>query len=171
MNSKQDQFAAFAVAVVACLSLAAPLRGESDSASPEEQVYEKSVWDVSTALLTGDLIDALEAVRDTHDLIKSKGATPDIVVLFRSMSDAQVARTARREQMIAPALVDESRNLLQALKDMPGVRLQTDARSLALLREEYRRQVSLIDDVYVALISYQSRGYSLVTMYPLAGVR
>jgi hypothetical protein len=129
------------------------------------------VWDVSTALHTGDLINALEAVRDTYDLIKSKGATPDIVVLFRSMSEAQVARTARREQMIAPALVDESRSLLAALEEMPGVRLETDARSLALLREEYRRQVSLIDDVYLALISYQSRGYSLVTIYPLAGVR
>ena len=161
----------FAAAMVACLSLAAPVSAETGDPALAAQVYEKSVWDVSTALLTGDLIDALKAVRDTHDLIESKGATPDIVVLFRSMSPAQVARTEQRGRMIAPALIAESQSLVEELAALPGVQLQTDARSLELLQEEYRRVVSLTDDVYMALISYQSQGYSLVTIYPLAGLR
>jgi hypothetical protein len=161
----------FAAAMAACLSQAAPVSAETESPTPAAQAYEKSVWDVSTALLTGDFIDALKAVRDTHDLIASKGATPDMVVLFRSMSPAQVARTEQRGKMIAPALIEESQTLLEELAKLPGVQLQTDARSLELLREEYRRVVSLIDDVYLALIAYQSQGYSLVTIYPLAGLR
>ena len=51
------------------------------------------------------------------------------------------------------------------------MRLQTDDRSAKLLRAEYRRVISLIDDVYLALIAYQAQGYSLVPIYPLAGLR
>ena len=51
------------------------------------------------------------------------------------------------------------------------MKLQTDDRSSKLLREEYRPLISLIDDVYLALIAYQTQGYSLVPIYPLAGLR
>lgn len=164
MEYKHHRFAAFAIALMVCLSFLTAAHAES-------RVHEKSVWDVSTALLMGDFIDALKTVRDTHDLMVSKGATPDIVVLFRSMSVSQVTRTERFEQMIAPILIEESRTLLEQLAALPGVRLETDARSRPLLREEHQRIVTLIDDVYLALIAYQAEGYSLVTISPLAGRR
>ena len=166
MQFRHYRFVAVLVTIMACHSLVASARAESGSYAGDRHIHEKSVWDVSTALLTADFIEALKAVRHTHDLIESNGATPDIVVLFRSVSTAQVARTERLEQMVAPGLVAELRARLEELADLTGVRLQTDARSRALLREDYQRVVTLIDDVYAALITYQSEGYSLVTIYP-----
>ncbi len=161
----------YALALTTCLIVGSLAHAETDEAVLEPAAFEKSVWDVSTALLTIDLIDALKAVRDTHDLIASKGAAPDIVVLFRSMSDKQVARAEQRGRMISPAIMEEAQGLFEALAALPGVKLQTDDRSSKLLREEYRPLISLIDDVYLALIAYQAQGYSLVPMYPLAGLR
>ena len=161
----------YALVLAVCLMFSFPIRAQADEATFDPQSYEKSVWDISTALLTADLIDALKAVRDTHDLIASKGADPDIVILFRSMSDKQVARAEQRGRMISPAIMDEAQKLFEALAALPGVKLQTDDRSSKLLREEYRPLISLIDDVYLALIAYQTQGYSLVPIYPLAGLR
>ena len=108
------------LALVTCLMASATTHAETDGMVFEPAAFERSVWDISTALLTVDLIDALKAVRDTHDLIKSKGATPDMVVLFRSMSDKQVARAEQRGRMISPAIMEEARRLFAALAALPG---------------------------------------------------
>ncbi len=150
--------------------LTASSETEAQQTPPAEEpdTTRKVVWDINIRTNPQDLLIHLKAIRDTYDTLVGQALEPDMIFLFRGQSMTWLAQNRRRRSGYSQDVIQEIVTLVADFQKRRGVRMEADVVARELISEEAKRLlpgITPIKNSFVALINYQTQGYSMISLY------
>jgi hypothetical protein len=137
--------------------------GEATAAG--DQQMGKILWDIDLRATPGEFNVFIKAIRKTYDDLLQEGIEPNMVILFRGL--AAHMSTSGSGSSWAPKIRQENLRLIGELQELPGVVMEADQEAIRGASDEAKRlltKVSPVENVFLALIRYQSQGYHVITI-------
>jgi hypothetical protein len=160
-------FLALYTGVVLAAETGPVARGETagEATAAGDQQIGKILWDIDLRATPREFNAFIKAIRKTYDDLVQEGIEPNMVILFRGL--AAHMSSGGSGSSWAPKIRQENLRLIAELQELPGVSMEADQEAIRGASDEAKRlltKVSPVENVFLALIRYQSKGYHVITI-------
>jgi intracellular sulfur oxidation DsrE/DsrF family protein len=148
----------------------APMPAEElprDAATSAEVKAGKVVWDISVRSTPRQFLNNLTDIRAAYDALDGFGVKPEMIFVFRGDSHTWLSRSQAQGSSWARKTIDQITGILNDMQNREGVRMVADPIAGAMIRNRASNlmtRVTVVDNAFVELINYQSRGYALIQL-------
>jgi intracellular sulfur oxidation DsrE/DsrF family protein len=138
-----------------------------DAATSAEVKSGKVVWDISVRSTPRQFLNNLTDIRAAYDALDGFGVKPEMIFVFRGDAITWLSRSQSQGSSWARKTIDQITGILSDMQNREGVRMVADPIAGAMIRNRASNlmtAVTVVDNAFVELINYQSKGYALIQL-------